>query len=191
MRLFVLVVLLLAGGAAADGLPEGPFSQAQCSECHAEKSPAVHSYATSKHGVLARLGNGPVGRSPDCVGCHTERAHAPSNPERMRQNCNRCHSSRYVRTLITNGKQMIELGMMKAREAEQLLLRARAEFPADSLLEMEAYYLELQQHLTNLRLGVAHQSPDYQWWHGQPALDGDLLHIKGAYDLLQRQRALE
>jgi hypothetical protein len=31
------------------------------------------------------------------------------------------------------------------------------------------------RHLANVRLGAGHQSPDYQWWHGQPALDGDLI----------------
>ena len=34
--------------------------------------------------------------------------------------------------------------------------------------------------LRNLRLGAGHQSPDYQWWHGQPALDGDLIRIRNA-----------
>jgi len=41
-------------------------------------------------------------------------------------------------------------------------------------------------HLKNVYLGVGHQSPDYQWWHGQPALDGDLLRIKGALGELHR-----
>ena len=36
----------------------------------------------------------------------------------------------------------------------------------------------MQKHLRNVYLGIGHQSPDYQWWHGQPALDGDLLRIK-------------
>jgi hypothetical protein len=29
-----------------------------------------------------------------------------------------------------------------------------------------------------VRLGAGHQSPDYQWWHGQPALDGDLIRLR-------------
>jgi len=33
--------------------------------------------------------------------------------------------------------------------------------------------------LKALFLGVSHQSPDYHWWHGHPALDGKLLQIKG------------
>ncbi len=44
------------------------------------------------------------------------------------------------------------------------------------------------KHLRNVRLGVFHQSPDHQWWHGQPALDGDLLRIKGYYGRLLRLR---
>ena len=34
------------------------------------------------------------------------------------------------------------------------------------------------RHLANVRLGAGHQSPDYQWWHGQPALDGDLIRLR-------------
>jgi hypothetical protein len=107
----------------------------------------------------------------------------------MDQACGRCHSPRYVATLRANGARMIEVGNMKQREALQLLIRARAQFPATALQDMETHYQHLQQHLRNLRLGVAHQSPDYQWWHGHPALDGDLLRIKGAYDELLRGRA--
>lgn len=39
-------------------------------------------------------------------------------------------------------------------------------------------------HLKNVCLGVGHQSPDYQWWHGQPALD--MPRIKGAVGELHR-----
>jgi hypothetical protein len=46
-----------------------------------------------------------------------------------------------------------------------------------------------ERHLNNLYLGIGHQSPDYQWWHGQPALDGDLLRIRGALDELDRSHA--
>ncbi|MFZ3174628.1 MAG: hypothetical protein WA146_07005, partial [Thiobacillus sp.] len=91
--------------------------------------------------------------------------------------------------LRANGARMIEVGNMKQREALTLLTRARGEFPAAALAEMEAHYASLQKHLRNLRLGVAHQSPDYQWWHGHPALDGDLLRLKGTYDDLLRGRA--
>jgi hypothetical protein len=43
--------------------------------------------------------------------------------------------------------------------------------------------LSLQLEIVALR---HQQSPDYQWWHGQPALDGDLLRIKGAVGELYR-----
>lgn len=39
----------------------------------------------------------------------------------------------------------------------------------------------------NLVLGVGHQSPDYQWWLGHPAMDGDLVKIKHALDAAQRE----
>jgi hypothetical protein len=37
---------------------------------------------------------------------------------------------------------------------------------------------------------VGHQSPDYQWWHGQPALDGDLIRIRDAMDEARRREQL-
>lgn len=45
------------------------------------------------------------------------------------------------------------------------------------------------QTLRNLRLGIGHQSPDYQWWYGHAALDGDLLRIKSALSRNARKRA--
>ena len=45
-------------------------------------------------------------------------------------------------------------------------------------------------HFNNVYLGVGHQSPDYQWWHGQPALDGDLINIKSMISDLQRRENL-
>jgi hypothetical protein len=105
----------------------------------------------------------------------------------MGQACGRCHSPRYVETLRVNGERMLEVGNMKQREALALLTRARGQFPATALRDMERHYEHLQKHLRNVRLGVAHQSPDHQWWHGHPALDGDLLRLKGAYDELMRQ----
>lgn len=166
--------------------PAGKFTDAQCIACHGATSAEVHGWRLSKHGVLVRIST--PGRAPGCVDCHTAEAHRPADAARMDQSCGRCHSPRYVATLRENGARMIEVGNMKQREALALLSRARSEFPAAALAEMEAHYARLQKHLRNLRLGVAHQSPDYQWWHGQPALDGDLLRIKGAYDELVRQR---
>ncbi len=204
--LWLLACFSLRIAFAADAPPKGPFSTAQCIECHGEHSAEVHSYAASKHGVLVRIGNGPPGRAPDCVACHTGDPHPPtanrsdarpSDPrqtnaaERMQAICGQCHSPHYVETLHANGERMIEAGNMKMREAQQLLAEARSAFPAAALAKMEAHYANMQRDLRNLRLGVAHQSPDYQWWLGHPALDGDLLRIKGAYDQLMRQRSLK
>ncbi len=47
-----------------------------------------------------------------------------------------------------------------------------------------------RQTLRNLRLGIGHQSPDYQWWYGHAALDGDLLRIKSVLSRSARKRAL-
>ncbi len=179
--------LLLWAGAAHAQPPAGSFTEAQCVACHGPSSPEVHGWRLSKHGVLAKIGA--PGRAPGCVDCHTAEAHRPADAEAMNQTCGRCHSPRYVETLHANGQRMLEVGNMKQREAEALLARAHGRFPAAALRDMEAHYRHLLQHLRNLRLGVAHQSPDYQWWHGHPALDGDLLRIKGAYDDLLRGSA--
>ena len=176
---------------AAELPPKGSFTTGQCIECHGEHSAEVHSYASSKHGVLARLNNGPPGRAPDCIACHTAEAHRPIATEQMRQTCSQCHSPHYIETLQANGERMVEIGNMKLREAEQLLAAARSAFPAAALTNMEAHYAAMQRDLANLRLGVAHQSPDYQWWLGHPALDGDLLRVKGAYEQLVRERSLQ
>ena len=186
MRRLLGILLLGLGASAHAQPPAGSFDTAQYIACHGPQSAEVHGWRLSKHGVLVRIST--PGRAPDCVGCHTPSAHQPPDAGRMDQTCGRCHSPRYVATLRANGARMIEVGNMKQREALQLLRRARAEFPAADLQEMETHYRHLLQHLRNLRLGVAHQSPDYQWWHGHPALDGDLLRIKGAYDELLRGR---
>jgi hypothetical protein len=187
-RLLQLIALWLLGfGMAHAQPPAGKFTDAQCIACHGPESAEVHGWRLSKHGVLVRIST--PGRAPGCVGCHTAAAHRPADAARMDQTCGRCHSPRYIATLRANGERMIEVGNMKQREALTLLIRARGEFPAAALAGMEAHYASLQKHLRNLRLGVAHQSPDYQWWHGHPALDGDLLRLKGAYDDLLRGRA--
>ena len=183
----LFAIWLLSFGMAYAQPPAGKFTDAQCIACHGPESAEVHGWRLSKHGVLVRIST--PGRAPGCVGCHTANAHQAADAARMDLVCGRCHSPRYVATLRANGARMIEVGNMKQREALALLTRARAEFPATVLRDMETHYRHLQQHLRNLRLGVAHQSPDYQWWHGHPALDGDLLRLKGAYDALVRGHA--
>jgi hypothetical protein len=181
-------LLLWLCGASMAAPPGGDFTQAECIACHGADSPEVHSYGTSKHGVLLRIGR--AGRAPDCVACHGGN-HAPLDQDRLRHTCHQCHSPRYVASLAANGEVMIAVGRLKLREADDLLEQARADFAAEELQDMLAIRERLGAYQARLRLGVGHQSPDYQWWHGHPALDGELLRLKGAYDVLMRKRALE
>ena len=41
-----------------------------------------------------------------------------------------------------------------------------------------------------LRHGIVHYSPDYLWWYGQAALDGDLLRIKATVSRILRRQGL-
>ena len=186
-----LPLLLLLGLAAAQAAqtnsanaPTGRFKDAECIACHGPDSPEVQGWRLSKHGVLVRISS--PGRAPGCVDCHGAEAHRPADPGAMPERCGKCHSPRYLDTLAANGQRMLAVGEMKQREALALLTQARRQFPAERLKAMEDPYHHLQKHLRNIRLGVGHQSPDHQWWHGHPALDGDLLRIKGAYDDLMR-----
>ena len=184
-----------------------------CTGCHA--GPATHSYATSKHGVLVRIGrpdwSRPLRRgehrSPGCAYCHlhqgnhdvgagvrawnpvdgTDAAEQERVQEVMRAVCQDCHAPRYITRLFDNGERMLEIGQMKVREAAGLLEPAAGEYTEEELAAARDHFERMQErHLHNLYLGIAHQSPDYQWWHGQPALDGDLLRIRGALDELDR-----
>ena len=68
-----------------------------------------------------------------------------------------------------------------------VLTTRESEFTAEELAAAREHFVRMQSlHLKNVYLGVGHQSPDYQWWHGQPALDGDLLRIKGTVGELHR-----
>ncbi len=191
-----------------------------CIDCHGGKNnPVVHSYATSKHGILVLLEQGdwdwsrPLAsanyRAPGCAYCHMHggnhdvgagvRRWEPAEDtgatelervqDTMRVVCQECHSPRYVTSLFDNGEKMLNIGRMKVREAAGLIEQTTGEFSEKELAAANRQ-LEIMQskHLKNLYLGVGHQSPDYQWWHGHPALDGDLLHIKGALGELRRGR---
>lgn len=189
-----------------------------CIDCHGgKKDPVVHSYTTSKHGILVLLEqedwdwNRPLAsanyRAPGCAYCHMhdgnhdvgagvrrgESAEDTSATElervqdAMRIVCQECHSPRYVTHLFDNGERMLNIGRMKVREAAGLIEQAAGEFSAAELAVANRLLEKMRsKHLKNLYLGVGHQSPDYQWWHGHPALDGDLLHIKGALGELRR-----
>jgi hypothetical protein len=189
-----------------------------CVDCHGGvKAPAVHSYATSKHGILTRLEQNrwdweqPLEsanyRSPGCAYCHmhkgnhdasagvrawnslagTEAAERERVQDDMRAVCQDCHSPRYISRLFDNGERMLDVGRMKVREAAGVLAQAAGEFTEAELAAARSYFEQMQsRHLKNILLGIGHQSPDYQWWHGQPALDGDLLRIKGELGRLRR-----
>jgi hypothetical protein len=189
-----------------------------CINCHGgDDSPVIHSYTTSKHGVLVRLEQDewdwerPLElanyRAPGCAYCHMHKGNHnvsagvrvwnsmegadAAERERvqdvMRVACQDCHSPRYITRLFDNGERMLDIGRMKVREAAGVLEQAESEFTGAGLAAAREHFARMQSlHLKNLYYGIGHQSPDYQWWHGQPALDGDLLRIKGAVGELRR-----
>jgi len=187
-----------------------------CMTCHGGPKGAVaHSYVTSKHGVINRLEAPAHGwdkplrdgnyRAPGCAYCHMHRSEhnvsrgiAPPGDSEARARardvmqpvCYDCHGPRYVAQLWDNGQRMLELGQMKHREARAIVEQGGTMEPVGHT-RVEALLENMAEHLNNLRLGVGHQSPDYQWWHGHPALDGDLLRIKGVVTRHNRIRALE
>jgi len=189
-----------------------------CISCHGGKTdPAVHSYTTSKHGAIMQmeqttydwqqaLANANY-RAPGCSYCHLHEG--DHNVNRMlrdklvRQNnmadtqlltqkvCQDCHAPRYITQLLDNGENMLEIALKKVNEADAFITQASVTFNEHELMPAKQIMKKMQQHLRNVYLGAAHQSPDYQWWHGQPALDGDLLRIKGLIGKLHRNKNLE
>jgi mono/diheme cytochrome c family protein len=188
----VLWLLLLAALPALAGKT--------CVDCHA--GAAERSWALSKHGVIARIEAGRERRrTPDCGACHGFEAKAPgpqhyakktSRTEAREQataGCGACHSPRYVAEQLAAAQRGLVIGEMKRREAEALVEQARKEVPGADLARIEKLLATLKdENLRDLRLGLAHQSPDYQWWLGQAALDGSLLRIKGALGEARRSR---
>jgi len=184
-----------------------------CRECHGgAKSPVVHSYASSKHGVLMQIEGDQQDwmqplqlanyRTPGCSYCHMHAGEhdvstsvrqdlmADSELEAVQDKvqsvCQDCHSPRYVARLLENGEAMLEIARKKIREADRLIEQAAGEFSEQALMPARQQMIKMRQHLLNVHLGVGHQSPDYQWWHGQPALDGDLIRIKGVISALRQ-----
>lgn len=185
-----------------------------CTECHGgEQGPVVHSYSSSKHGALMRIESNqqnwtkPLSmasyRMPGCGYCHmhsgshdvsasvrtnsVEATSSEAAQDYVRAVCQDCHSPRYITRLLENGNAMLEIARKKVREADALIKQASSVFTGEELTQVRMQRVKMQQHLINVYLGVGHQSPDYQWWHGQPALDGDLLRIKGAISDLRRE----
>ena len=204
----LLLLLLLAFPALADEVPSGPFAESKCLGCHegivanghagcvachgdrhgrlpeARKSqacvachdgPAARSHATSKHGVIETLEgrrwdwSKPLAeanqRAPACAYCH--RPHGTAD---MQAVCLDCHSPRFAETVAEAAKRGLEIGRLKLEEG-----RAVGGDPA-----------ALEKSFAALRLGLGHHSPDFQWWYGQAALDGDLIRLKA--DVTRQRR---
>jgi len=171
-----------------------------CVDCHG--GAAQRSYGLSKHGVIARIEAGRQRqRAPHCVDCHRFEAAAPApkhyvkdgEREQARQQavagCGTCHSPRYVTEQLAASKRAMALGEMKLREAQAVADLARNELQGEAIARMDTLVRTMRdENLRELRLGLGHQSPDYQWWLGQAALDGSLLRIKGALGEARRAR---
>ncbi|HEX9625886.1 MAG TPA: multiheme c-type cytochrome [Acidiferrobacterales bacterium] len=178
----------------------------------------AHSYATSKHATIVKLEehewdwSRPLARgnyrAPGCAYCHlhagehdtrlsvtTWRPFQPEEPSarepvatRWQAICGECHAPRYVAEQAGVGERMVGIARMKLREARAVVARYREALSAEDRRGLDGLFNGMQSHGRNVRLGVGHQSPDYQWWHGQPALDGDLLRVKGAVAGHERRR---
>jgi hypothetical protein len=185
---------------ACHGERHGPLpiarTDAACTGCH--EGTVAHSYATSKHGVLVRIGRPdwtqPLSRgnyrAPGCAYCHQHEAdHGdtmdPGRGPAVRDwVCSACHAPRYVREQLAAGDRLADIARLKLAEAQGVAARHPDGAAAVADLSEAA-----ERHLHNVRLGAGHQSPDYQWWHGQPALDGDLIRLRGAVAQALRERA--
>ncbi|MBF0295238.1 MAG: hypothetical protein HQL96_08605 [Magnetococcales bacterium] len=156
--------------------------------CHPREN---GSHALSKHGVIAvmegeRLDfNLPLKegnqRTPTCAYCHMHANEHDTAKVSRDIPCRDCHSPRFVETWFASGDQMVAIGDMKLREAEAVAAGSNDPEMRDLLHRMR------DVHLRNVRLGVGHASPDDQWWHGHPALDGDLLRIKSLMQTLHNR----
>ncbi|WP_130470335.1 multiheme c-type cytochrome [Candidatus Magnetaquicoccus inordinatus] len=177
-----------------------------CTACHARESSSYtlskHGVlATLEAGRMdftqpLRDGNF---RAPTCAYCHLHRGNHnigaevfpllpreecqissdnASRTEARALPCRDCHSPRLVETWFLSGDRMLEIGRMKVREA-MTVVKQIATLDTDLVKQAQSIQKCMtDEHLRNVRLGVGHQSPDDQWWHGHPALDGDLLRIK-------------
>ena len=200
-------------GALHKSMAEKARRDETCIDCHGgKKAPVVHSYSSSKHGTLMQLERNTYDwsqsfelakyRAPGCGYCHMHNNnHDVSITVRhdlMKDNeienvhdetravCQDCHSPRYITRLFENGEAMLEIARKKVREANALIEQAGKVFSDVELAPAKKQFEKMQHHFKNVHLGVGHQSPDYQWWHGQPALDGDLLRIKDSIGELHR-----
>jgi len=173
-----------------------------CITCHSgPPHPDDDTYFASAHGrVYREEGDGwdwtrPLARgnykAPACAYCHLhDRDHGDTMGTATDAAvrgwiCGGCHAPRYVREQIEAGERLAEIARLKLQEAREIATRcpqvggAAVRGPLDSAAH----------HLRNVRLGAGHQSPDYQWWHGQAALDGDLIRLRDAVALAWREDA--
>ncbi|WP_177418274.1 multiheme c-type cytochrome [endosymbiont of Lamellibrachia barhami] len=187
-------------GERHEGSAQKSREDSTCTGCH--QGPTSHSYATSKHGIITRLEEGrqdwrqPLQRgnyrTPGCSYCHLHdgdhsNTMAPDRGPEVRQwICAGCHSPRYVRELFANGRRQLEIADLKLTEGESLIASA----VVDQTETLSKLLQSLNHHRHNVLLGIGHQSPDYQWWHGQPALDGDLIRIRDRILQSRRRKSL-
>ncbi|MDP7549222.1 MAG: multiheme c-type cytochrome [Alphaproteobacteria bacterium] len=175
-----------------------------CIACHGGPDvPAVRSYLTSKHGVIVTLEGGGYDfsrrlvdanyRAPTCAYCHLyDGAHGAAG--QAVDACIDCHSPRYIDTLIAAGERGLDIGLMKMREAEDAVAawQRGGKLTDEEVSELYAMLRGMREGaLADLRRGTVHQSPDFQWWFGQAALDGALLRIKARLSRIDRQKQLD
>jgi len=104
--------------------------------------------------------------------------------------CLDCHAPRYAQTIIEAAKRTLKTGELKVNEAEAIVSSALniASLSDNNAEILKAMLAKMRKRTLNkLRVGLGHQSPDYQWWYGQAALDGDLLRIKAKITRIQRE----
>jgi hypothetical protein len=174
-----------------------------CIPCHGgKKSAIVRSYSTSKHGVIVTLEGArwnwskPLAeanyRAPTCAYCHMyEGGHGlPADDEAVSFSCLDCHAPRYTKTILEAAGRTLEIGELKLREAEAAVRSVikRKNLSENDIKTLKALLVKMRMGtLGHLRVGLGHHSPDYQWWYGQAALDGDLLRIKAKITRLHRE----
>ncbi len=173
-----------------------------CTQCH--QGAESHSYARSKHGLIAQLEqrhwdwskslNQGNYRTPTCSYCHLH--HNKHNPtitfdDSILPVCMNCHSTRYIQTLLKTNQNMLKIGKLKQQEAQQLITKYQQTLSKADLSVLEQHLKNLNQHLQHIQLGIGHQSPDDQWWYGHPAIDGDLIEVKSYISRVLRKQRIQ
>jgi hypothetical protein len=203
MAIFLLAALL-TGPALADHHGDAGADARRndaCISCHGgPKASVVRSYLTSKHGVIAVIEadkwdfskplEGGNYRAPTCAYCHFHDG-GDDGGDDARDACGDCHSPRFVDTLHEADDDAIGIGRLKVQEAADAVDHARARLSREQGEELDRMVGVMRDGpLRYLWHGLVHHSPDYQWWYGQAALDGDLLRVKAKLSRFLRERAL-